>query len=345
MNTMNRAIFVGVIALYACVSSAFSQHETKQPLRLVQTITVPNVKGRLDHIAIDVEGKRLFLAGLEQGTFEVIDLTVGKWQRSIPGFNKPQGAVYVPTLNKLFLASGDDATIRVFRGDSLSILASIGLAPGPNRTVYEPHTKTVYVGYGGADAGKNYGEVGIIDAVNDKHIGDIKVPAHPSELILNKAGQKMFVFTSIANQLQVVDLTRRQIVATWPVSGKRPGDAALDESTSRLFIGTRMPPELIVMDSESGRELVHLPTAENMDGVYYDARRKRIYVSGGRELADGLIYAYQQKSADQYEVIGKIPTRGGAGTSFYSPELDRYYVAAPANAKEDAAILVFEPQD
>lgn len=341
-----------IVLLISAVAIAFlginqranTQEETKQPLRLVQKIAVPNVKGRLDHMEVDDKGKRLFLAGLEQGTFEVIDLKAGKWQRSIPGFKKPQGAIYVPGLNKVFLASGDDGMVRIFRGDTLQLLDPIQLEAGPNRIVYEPHTKTVYVGYGGKDAGKDYGEVGIIDAATDKHMGDIKVTAHPSEIILNKSGSTLFVFMSSANQLQVADLAKNKLVATWPVSSQRPGDAALDESTSRLFVGTRTPPEMIVMDSKSGKEIAHLPTAENMDGVSFDSKRKRIYVSGGREAADGFVYAYQQKGPDQYETIGKIKTRGGAGTSFWSPELDRFYVAAPANDKEEAAVLVFAPE-
>ena len=62
-------------------------------------------------------------------------------------------------------------------------------------------------------------------------------------------------------------------------------------------------------------------------------------------MPNGFVYVYLQKSADRYENIAKVPTRGGAGTSFWSPELNRYYVAAPANEKEDAAILVYEPVD
>lgn len=100
---------------------------------------------------------------------------------------------------------------------------------------------------------------------------------------------------------------------------------------------------MIVMDSRSGKELAHLPTAEGMDGVYFDNRRKRVYVSGGRELPAGFAYVYQQKDADHYDSVGRIPTRAGAGTSFWSPDLDRYFVAAPANGKQDAAILVYKP--
>jgi DNA-binding beta-propeller fold protein YncE len=332
------AVFVN-----ACGPSANSQESAKQPLRLVQTILMPNVNGRLDHMAVDVKGRRLFLSGLENGTLEVVDLHAGKRMRSIPGFNKPQGIAYVPELNKLFVASGDDGMLRVFRGDTLELLDAIHLEAGPNRLAYEPKSKILYVGYGGKDAGKDYGEVGIIDAQHDKHIGDIKVVAHPSELLLNKSGTTLFVFVSIAGKIQLIDTNKQQLLFTWPVTSQRPGDGAFDESTSRLFIGTRTPPELIMMDSKSGQELSHLPTAEGMDGVSFDERRKRIYVSGGRDLPVGFAYVYRQKDADHYQISSKISTRAGAGTSFWSPELNRYYVAAPKNDTQDAAILVYAP--
>jgi len=346
MNKFSPIWLAAVVFPIGCATWwANPQEGGKQALRLVQTISLPNVKGRLDHIDVDVKGKRLFVAGLENGTLEVADLRAGKWMRSIPGFKKPQGALYVAELNKLFVASGDDGMLRVFRGDTLELVDPIQLEPGPNRVVYEPHSKLVYVGYGGKDAGKDYGEVGIIDAKNDKHIGDFKVVAHPSELLLDKSGTTLFVSVSIANQIQVIDINKRKVVSTWRVSSQHPGDAAFDESTSRLFIGTRTPPEMIVMGSKSGKEVAHLPTADGMDGVYFDAPRKRVYVSGGRELLSGFVYIYQQADADHYEIVGKVATRGGAGTSLWSPALNRYYVAAPANERADAAILVYAPGD
>ncbi|MDE3137222.1 MAG: hypothetical protein KGL59_11655, partial [Acidobacteriota bacterium] len=66
--------------------------------------------------------------------------------------------------------------------------------------------------------------------------------------------------------------------------------------------------------------------------------------SGGRGLETGAVYVYEQHGADRYALIGKVPTRPGAGTSLWVPRMNRYYVAAPTNGKEDAAILVFEPQ-
>jgi DNA-binding beta-propeller fold protein YncE len=318
--------------------------QDKPPLKLIQKIPLPNVKGRIDHMDVDVKGKRLFVAGLENGTLEVVDLKAGKWARSIPGLKAPQGVAYVAALNKVFVANENDDTLKVFRGDTLDLLNTIRLDLGANRVTYDPHTKRLYVGYGGASAKKGHGELGVIDAENNKHVADIEVGVRPAEILMDKSGQTLFVFDSVSNKIQVIDARKSQILSTWPVSGQRPGDGALDEATHRLLMGTRTPPSMIVMDSSSGKEVAKLPTVEGMDGVYFDAPHKRVYVSGGRGFEVGSVFVYQQHDADHYTQIGNISTAPGAGTSFWSPELNRLYVAAPLNDKEEAAILVFEPQ-
>jgi DNA-binding beta-propeller fold protein YncE len=340
---MKKLFLFGAAAAVFFGAPASALAQGAQPLKLVQTIPMPNVKGRIDHMDVDVKGKRLFVAGLENGSVEVVDLQAGRWTKSIPGFVKPQGIAYVATLNKLFVASGDDGMVRVFGGNTLELLDPIKLDLGPNRVAYDAAKQVLYVGYGGKDAGKDFGEVGAIDARTDKKIFDVQVAAHPSEILLNNSGDTLFVFMSVISKIQVLDIAKREVRATWPVSSQRPGDAALDETSNRLFIGTRTPPEMIAMDRKTGKEVAHLPTTEGMDGVYFDAARKRIYISGGRGEDVGSVFVYQQKSADSYEIVGKIPTRPGAGTSFWSPELNRYYVVAPANGQEPAAILVFEP--
>lgn len=331
-----------VLMLVAGVANLGGQ--TRQPLALVQTIPIPDVKGRLDHLWVDAGGKRLFVAGLENGSVEVVDLKTARWLRTIPGFQKPQGIVFMPHLNKLFVASGDDGMLRVYSGVSLHLLDSIKLDIGPNRVAYDARRRLLYVGYGGKDAGKDYGEIAIVDASTDKVVATIRVAAHPSELLLGDSGQQLFVLVSVRNEIQSIDTRSRKVTATWPVSSEHPGDAALNEPLHRLLIGTHTPPEMIAMDTKSGKEVANLPTVEGMDGVYYDATRNRVYVSGGRGLDDGAVFVYQQHSADQYEIIGKISTKPGAGTSFWSPELNRYYVAAPAHDGQQASILVFEPQ-
>jgi len=135
-------LFVLPLALLASWNDEIRAQD-KVPLRLVQTIAMPNVKGRIDHMDVNVNGKRLFVAGLENGSVEVVDLQAGKWLKSIPGFKKTQGIAYVPSLNKLFVASGDDGMLRVFRGDTLDLLESVKLDLGPNRVAYDPHAAHV----------------------------------------------------------------------------------------------------------------------------------------------------------------------------------------------------------
>jgi DNA-binding beta-propeller fold protein YncE len=335
---------ISLLSLTLYLRSTNSELQEKSPIRLVQTISLPNVKGRIDHMDADVKGHRLFVAGLENGSLEIVDLQAGKWLKSIRGFQKPQGVAYVESLNKLFVASGNDGMVRVFRGDSLQLVDNLKLDLGANRVTYDADKKLLYVGYGGKDAGKDYGEVGIIHAGTDKQIGDVRVGSHPAELLLDKAGQKLFVLLPSANKIQVIDTAKQQVTSTWTVSSQRPGDAAFDEGSHRLFVGTRRPPQMIAVDSQSGKEVANRATVEGQDGVYFDVTRKRVYVSGGQGSEGGQVFVYQQKDADHYELIGKVPTQPGAGTSFWSPELDRYYVAAPEHDKDGAAILVFQPQ-
>ncbi len=344
MGKLFRVGLMAVVCMFGSRAAAAPPQQNKEPLRLVQTILLPNVKGRIDHMDVDVKGKRLFVAGLENGTLEIVDLKAGKWVRSIPGFKAPQGIAYLPALNKLFVASNDDGVVRVFRGDTFDLLDTIQLDLGPNRVAYDQHTGLLYVGYGGRVAKKDKGEVGIIDVKTDKHLGDIDVGLRAAEILMTKSGDTLFVFDNVSSTIQVIDTKKRTITSAWQVSSQRPGDGAFDEANHRLLIGTRMPPTLTVMDSTTGKEVTSLPTVEGMDGVYYDAVHKRVYVSGGRDSDVGFVYVYQQSSADHYEQTGKISTRTFAGTSFWSPELNRYYVAAAANDKEVAAILVFEPQ-
>jgi hypothetical protein len=124
--------------------------------------------------------------------------------------------------------------------------------------------------------------------------------------------------------VQVVNRKKRKVIFTWPVSSQRNGDGAIDEKTHRLFIGTRTPPQMIAMNSRTGKEVANLPTVEGMDGVSFDARISKFTFPVGRDNNVGYVFTYQQKDADHYETTGKISTASGAGTSFWSPELNRY---------------------
>ena len=312
------------------------------PFKLLQKIPMPNVKGRLDHFGVDLKGKRLFVAALgdNQNTVEVIDLKSGKWVSSIPGQSKPQGLFYSPNFKKLFVANGTDGTCKIFTGDKFKLIVSLPLGTDADHVGYDPATKYLYVGFGDAKSGG----LAIIDTHTNKHIGDIKTDARSGGIKIEKSRPQTFVTLTGATNIGVVDLKKREQVSAWPTGVAGNVALALDEGHHRLFDGVREPATLIVLDTETGKEISRLEGVAGIDDLWYDSARSRVYASGGRGFDVGFVYIYQQKDADHYELVGKVPTAPGAGTSFWSAELNRLFVAAPANDKEEAAILVFEPQ-
>jgi hypothetical protein len=76
--------------------------EEAVPLRLIQTIPLRNVKGRIDHMAVDLKGERLFIAALGNNTVEIVGLRAGKPIGTITGLHEPQGVGFVPEFNVSF---------------------------------------------------------------------------------------------------------------------------------------------------------------------------------------------------------------------------------------------------
>jgi DNA-binding beta-propeller fold protein YncE len=313
------------------------------PLRLVQTIPMPNVKGRMDHLGVDIEGKRLFAAALDNNTVEVIDLKAGKRVQSIPGQSKPQGIFYSADFKRLFVANGNDGTCKIYSGDKFTLIDNLSLGINPNHVGYDPATKYLYVGIGFPDT--EAGALATVDTHSNKHIGDIKTDARPGGVKIEESGPRIFVTLRGLQKVGMLDRTKHEEIATWPLTGV-PSVVALafDEPHHRLFGGSRNPPVLIVFDTESGKQITQLEGVAGIDDLWYDAAHKRIYASGGRDSDAGFVFVYQQGDADHYELSAKVPTRVNAQTSIWVPQLNRYYVSASANDKEDAAILVFEPQ-
>jgi hypothetical protein len=325
-------------------------------LRLVQVVPLPGVAGRLDHMAVDLEKKRLFVAAVANGTIEVLDLDAGKKINSIPGIKDAQDALFLGgDFNKLYVSSLD-GTLRIFQGETFRLVQALKLEPDPNRLFYDPSTNLIYFGYGGQNAGFDaYERVGILRATrgarSDPFIADMIAPTfrpgHLAEMAMEDDG-RLLICDSRADLIFQFDTHKRELLRSWPARGDGAGDMSLDRVHHRLFGGTRLPAEMTVYDSESGKEIMSLPGPEAMDGVYFDGELKRIYVSGGRwygtpEASPGWIYVYQQRDADHYDLISKAKTRPGSGTSLYVAKLRRLYVASQAIGDQEAAILVFEP--
>jgi len=338
-----QAMFIVTCLILAPMGAYDAHAQDKLPLQRVQTIPMPKVSGRMDHLGVDVEGGRLFAAALgdSQNTIEVIDLKAGKRIMSIRGQSMPQGVFYSADFKRLFVANGKDGTVKIFSGNNFLLLDSLSIVVNADHVGYDQMTKYLYVGTGIPNS--RAGALAIIDTQTNKQIGSIQTESRPGGIKIERSGPRIFVTLGGLPKVGVLDREKRRVTATWPLTGvPSVVTLALDETHHRLFGGSRNPPMLIVLDTESGQQITQLEGVDGIDDLWYDAERNRIYASGGRGSAAGFVYVYQQVNADRYELIAKIPTRPSAQTSIWVPQLDRYYVSASANDKDDAAILVFD---
>src|SRR6516162_1958318 len=85
--------------------------ETILGLTLKEKIPLGDVKGRIDHMAVDIARKRLFLAELGNNSLGVIDLQGHRLETRLPGLDEPQGVAFVPGTDTLFIATGGDGVV------------------------------------------------------------------------------------------------------------------------------------------------------------------------------------------------------------------------------------------
>ena len=306
--------------------------QAAQPLRLEKTIELPDVQGRIDHMSIDVKGERLFISALGNNTLEVIDLKAGKRTKTIGQLKEPQGVLYVPEMDRLYVANGNDGSVRIFDASSYVPLKTLDYDDDADNLRYDSAHKRIYVGYGS-------GALGEIDSDGNK-AADIKLDAHPESFQLETDSPRIYVNLPNSRKVAVIDREKHRILATWKTDMAFDNyPMALDESERRLFVVTRNPALLLVFDTTTGTIVQTLPAVGDCDDVFYDKTRKRIYASGG----DGGISIFQQVDSDHYKESARIPTVKGARTSFFSAELDRLFLAVRRQGSQSAAIEVFVP--
>ena len=91
---------------------------------------------------------------------------------------------------------------------------------------------------------------------------------------------------------------------------------------------------MVVLDTDTGKEVARVPVGGSCDDVYFDAERKRIYALGG----EGFISVVQQTDPNHYALSANIPSTVGVRTGFFFGSL---YAAVPASGVEPAQIWTY----
>jgi DNA-binding beta-propeller fold protein YncE len=306
----------------------------EEPLALIQSIDLPRVEGRIDHLAIDVAAQRLFVAALGNNTVEVLDVKEGRHLKSLPGFREPQGIAVALDAKLVAVANGQGEGLQMIDAVEYRPSKSIALGDDSDNVRYDASAKRLFVGFGS-------GSLAAIDPADGRVLGQVKLSGHPESFQLERTGSRVFVNVPTAEQIAVVDRAAMKVVATWPVSSAKANfPMALDEPNHRIFIGCRRPAKVLVYDTTSGKEVGSLDIVGDTDDLFYDAARKRLFVSGG----EGFIDVLQQQDGNRFTRAAHVATAPGARTSLFVPDLNRLYVAVPHRGAQKAEIRVYEPR-
>jgi DNA-binding beta-propeller fold protein YncE len=333
---MNRflILMVGV----ALLATNASSQETA-PVKLVQTFNLPaEVKGNFDHFEVDLKGNRLFATPEDYKAVLVFDLKTGKVIHTIKGIEKCHAVLYRPDLDRIYITDGDTGELKIFDGKTYALLSKVKLLEDADSIGFDPTTKLLYVDNGGGDVHQTYSMFSIIDTTEGKKLADIKIDGETLEaMTLEKSGSKIYLNNRARGQVAVIDREKRELVASWPVTKCKPNVAiAFDEADHRLFVACR-DGQMVVLDSETGKELTVLPITKGADDAAFGVDNKRVYAAG-----DGSFDVYQQTDPDNYKLLAKVPTGPHARTARLVPELKKYFVAVPQHDAENAKVLVYE---
>jgi|SRR5580692_2096522 hypothetical protein len=313
--------------------------EKPRPLVLTEAIPIPAVQGRFDHFGFDGKNQ-VFVAALGNNSVEVIDVSARVRSQSITGIPNPQGVVYAPDQEKLFVASSK-GKLRIYDGASFELIEEIDFHGDVDNLRYDAAEHRVYVGYGEDETGA----IGMIDATTNQRLPEeYKLGAHPESFQLEMKGSHIYVNLPDLKQIAAIDRKTGAIVR-WPMTLEHNFPIALDEEHHRVFVATHQPARFAVFDANSGRQIAALPCVQDADDVYFDAARKRIYVPGG----EGYISVFKQIDPDHYRLLAKVPSTLGARTAGYFGKgrkgFDRFFLGVPARADHGAEVWIYTVQD
>jgi DNA-binding beta-propeller fold protein YncE len=317
-----------LVAAFFCSEICLVATESGRPLELKQTIALPEVEGRIDHFTYDPAGERLFVCAFGNNTVEVLDLRKGERIHSITGLGAPQGVGYAPAVNRLFVANDKGGICKIYDGNSFQSVGEVNLEDDADNVRYDEANRTMYIGFGS-------GGIAVVNTMDGKQIGSIKLSAHPEAFQLEKNGKRIFVNVPNSRRVAVIDRDKGEVVAKWKTDLAFANfPITLDEANHRLFVGCRLPPTLIVLSTESGDVTAKLNISDDVDDLFYDAKRHRIYAICGA----GEIDVIQQIDPNAYKISTKIDTAKGARTGLFVPDQDMLFVAIPRRGSQQAEV-------
>ena len=331
-NTRLNVTALAVLAMLGTVSDASAQQAEPAPLQLEAKIALGDVRGRIDHMAVDLKRQHLFVAELGNDSVGIVDLASRKVIGRIAGLKEPQGVGYEPSTDMLYVANAGDGSVRLFDGNDYRPAGRIELGSDADNIRIDTSARRIIIGYGS-------GALAIIDPAARGKVGDIPLKAHPEAFQIYPDSSQVFVNVPEDHGIAVVDRGSQKQIGTWTTPDRGANfPMALNPARREALVIFRAPAQLGVFSVTAGKLVGSAETCGDADDLFVDAKRDRVYVSCGAGFLD--VFG---PNGEAYRRVARLPTISGARTSLFVPELDRLLVAARATSREPAAIWIFRP--
>ncbi|MGH8282219.1 MAG: hypothetical protein ACRESE_00025 [Gammaproteobacteria bacterium] len=303
-------------------------------LSLKAIFMLSGVRGQFGQMALDVAHHRLYVTVTGSDALLVLDLNTGAVRGKITDLDQPRGVVYLPHNNVLAVNNGGSGDLNLYAADSLIQISSITFGSRTGGLRYDAATGRLYLGY---DAGHQSG-IAILDS-NGRPLVQLPLGSHPSGFVVDAAAKRLYVNLPDSREIAVFDLSDDKRLATWPL-GIESGTnfpMALDAIHGWLFVATRSPDRLLVLEARTGRILQTLMAPGDVGDLFYNAGTQELYASGGV----GRIVVYASGKTGRLLESEDIHTLRGARTSLLDPVIGHYYLAVPAGRGSVAEIRVY----
>jgi DNA-binding beta-propeller fold protein YncE len=328
-NILTIALFVTCAGSLSCKGQI---NPGSQYLKLDKEISLSGVKGRIDHIDINLKDQIAYIAALGNNSLEIVDLKKGAVISSIKNLDEPQGVAYISAHNEIFVANGGTGECGFYNAITLKKVAVIKFSDDADDVRYDAASDKVFVGYGS-------GGIGIIDAATHKMISDIQLPAHPESFQLDTKEGKVWINLPGASMIGVADIKQAKLTDKWKRLLPRSNfPMAYDAAAHRIIAGFRFPATLKVLDSHTGKEIFSSSMVSDADDLYWDEKARQIFISGG----GGSINIFKQTGSNTYKLVADIKTPDGARTSLLVPQLQLFLLATRANGSTPAKLQVYK---
>jgi YVTN family beta-propeller protein len=289
-----RLAALALATIVICTSVPFAQ--PSGPLQLETKIPLGNVAGRIDHMAIDLERHRLFVAELGNDSVGIVDLNTRKVVHRISGLKEPQGLAYIRMNDSLYVANGGDGSVRVFRGPDYSQTGRIDLGADADNIRVDLPANRILVGFGS-------GAIAAIDLRENAKSKTFALKVHPESFQLDAASRQLFVNLPNARTIAVLDANTGKETHTWPLRHGANFSMALDPDRKRVLVAFRNPAKLAAFDWEIGGLASEVDICGDADDLFVDQKLKRVYVTCGAGFIDVL-----RADDARYARLARVPT-------------------------------------